>query len=695
MSACRRTQPPTAFLASRPRWLQAAFLLSVGTLVVACRPTSGVTVAARPLSDPSVHVDARMIAMADVRRADTTLLDSLLAAGVADDQARARRARASLLIGQLFVRERYPVARQLLVSADTALAASSAFALGLARDTGSLEALDRALGGASEAVAAEAAWALARIGEPARDALVSALRSESDQPRRGSAARAAMLYAAATLRPMPTNDVMPFLRDDDADVAFAAAYAIARPRATDGARALLAMHAHRDALVRMQSALVAARNMTGDSLAARALGVLDTLLVDPDFRVRVQAVRSMASHGEASAQHARERVLRATDDSVAAVRVTAAESLGPLIGSDSAAWRRVFERDTTFMVRRALLDGAVRRGQLLDALRAWQNDRDPWRRVASLELSAFAPDAPPAHVRSAWARADTSPRVRSLGVSSFGAASEELAIRDSLRVFLSDPAPAVRAAALQALAARATTADLPMAIARYRSETAPDAYVVRTAALRLIAAVWRRDSAAVSPSARAELADLTPPSDPLTRRSVFEVSPLAAWRDVVPDVEQQMSDYRRIASRWMSPASDTQRAILRTARGDITIEFHSTDAPLTVDNFVRLASSGYYNGTRFHRVIPNFVAQDGDPTGSGSGGPGTSIRDELNRHRYARGAVGMALSGPDTGGSQYYLTLTPQPHLDGGYTVFGRVVHGLDVMDSILQGDRILEVVIP
>ncbi len=145
----------------------------------------------------------------------------------------------------------------------------------------------------------------------------------------------------------------------------------------------------------------------------------------------------------------------------------------------------------------------------------------------------------------------------------------------------------------------------------------------------------------------------------------------------------------------MSLASDTQRAILRTARGDITIEFRSTDAPLTVDNFVRLATSGYYNGTRFHRVIPNFVAQDGDPTGSGSGGPGTSIRDELNRHRYARGAVGMALSGPDTGGSQYYLTLTPQPHLDGGYTVFARVVNGLDVMDSILLGDRILEVVVP
>ncbi len=679
--------------ARRHRVRAAAFVLCVAALSTACRPPSGVSAAARPLADPSVHVDARMLAMADARRVDTALLDSLLAADVADDQARARRARAALLVGQLFVRERYAVIRQLLVSADTALAASSAFSLGLARDTGSLDALDRALGGAPESVAAEAAWALGRIGEPARAALTGALRSESEAPRRGPATRAAMLYAAATLRPMATNDVIPFLRDVDAEVVFAAAYAIARPRASDGASALLAMRAHPDALVRVQSALGAARNMTGDSLAVRAMGVLDTLLEDGDFRVRVQAVRSVASHAEA--HDVRERVLRATADSVAAVRVTAAESLGPLLSNDSAAWRRVFERDTTFMVRRALLDGAARRGQLLDELRAWQTDEDPWRRVASLELSASVPGAAPAPVRSAWARADSSPRVRSLGVSSLSSASDDAAIRDTLRRFLDDPAPAVRAAALAVLAGRATAADLPVAMARYTNETAADAYTVRAAALRLVAAVWRRDSAGVPPTSREALAALGPPPDPLTRRSVLEVTPLAAWHVAAPVTDGQMAQYRRVASRWISPASGTQRAILRTVRGDITVEFRSSDAPLTVDNFVRLATSGYYNGTRFHRVIPNFVAQDGDPTGSGSGGPGTSIRDELNRHRYVRGAVGMALSGPDTGGSQYYLTLTPQPHLDGGYTVFARVVDGLEVMDRILFGDRILEVVIP
>ncbi|HEX9670378.1 MAG TPA: peptidylprolyl isomerase, partial [Thermoanaerobaculia bacterium] len=98
---------------------------------------------------------------------------------------------------------------------------------------------------------------------------------------------------------------------------------------------------------------------------------------------------------------------------------------------------------------------------------------------------------------------------------------------------------------------------------------------------------------------------------------------------------------------------------------------------------------GYFDGLRFHRIVPDFVVQDGDPRGDGSGGPGYSIRDEINRLRYRRGAVGMALSGPDTGGSQWFVTLTPQPHLDGGYTVFGEVVAGMEALDQLLQGDAI------
>jgi cyclophilin family peptidyl-prolyl cis-trans isomerase len=131
-----------------------------------------------------------------------------------------------------------------------------------------------------------------------------------------------------------------------------------------------------------------------------------------------------------------------------------------------------------------------------------------------------------------------------------------------------------------------------------------------------------------------------------------------------------------------------------TAKGSFTIELLPDDATLTVDNFVQLAKRGYFDGISFHRIVPNFVIQDGDPRGDGNGGPGYQIRCEINTVPYDRAALGMALSGKDTGGSQWFVTHSPQPHLDGGYTVFGRVVAGMEVVDSIVRGDVIRSIVI-
>jgi cyclophilin family peptidyl-prolyl cis-trans isomerase/HEAT repeat protein len=130
-------------------------------------------------------------------------------------------------------------------------------------------------------------------------------------------------------------------------------------------------------------------------------------------------------------------------------------------------------------------------------------------------------------------------------------------------------------------------------------------------------------------------------------------------------------------------------AFIETERGTIEIELAVLDAPQTVQNFVALARKGYFNGLQIHRVVPNFVVQDGDPRGDGSGGPGYSIRDELNDRPYLRGTVGMALSGPDTGGSQFFITHSPQPHLDAKYTVFGQVVQGMEIVDALQQLDVI------
>ncbi|RKH85270.1 peptidyl-prolyl cis-trans isomerase [Corallococcus sp. AB045] len=132
---------------------------------------------------------------------------------------------------------------------------------------------------------------------------------------------------------------------------------------------------------------------------------------------------------------------------------------------------------------------------------------------------------------------------------------------------------------------------------------------------------------------------------------------------------------------------------LRTRKGDITVLL-DPEAPLTGGNLVALAKQGYFRGITFHRVVPDFVAQGGDPRGDGEGGPGYSIRCEMTRRPYARGTVGMALSGKDTGGSQFFFTHSPQPHLDGRYTAFGEVIQGLDVVDALLEGTIIDEVVV-
>ena len=135
-------------------------------------------------------------------------------------------------------------------------------------------------------------------------------------------------------------------------------------------------------------------------------------------------------------------------------------------------------------------------------------------------------------------------------------------------------------------------------------------------------------------------------------------------------------------------------ATVVTTKGSFTIEFLPEEATLNVDNFIQLAKKGYFNGQTIPRVVPNFVVQAGDPRGDQNGGPGYTIRCEINEVMFERAAVGMALSGKDTGGSQWFVTHSPQPHLDGGYTVFGHVIRGMEVIDKIARGDRIVRVVV-
>jgi peptidyl-prolyl cis-trans isomerase B (cyclophilin B) len=138
------------------------------------------------------------------------------------------------------------------------------------------------------------------------------------------------------------------------------------------------------------------------------------------------------------------------------------------------------------------------------------------------------------------------------------------------------------------------------------------------------------------------------------------------------------------------------KAIIKTEKGDMTVQFYDQDAPKAVANFLKLAKSGYYDGVTFHRVLPDFVIQGGDPTGTGAGGPGYTIDCELtgDNQYHDRGVLSMAHAGRNTGGSQFFIchSRTNTAHLDRNHTCFGKVIENVDVVDEIRQGDKILGV---
>jgi cyclophilin family peptidyl-prolyl cis-trans isomerase/HEAT repeat protein len=211
------------------------------------------------------------------------------------------------------------------------------------------------------------------------------------------------------------------------------------------------------------------------------------------------------------------------------------------------------------------------------------------------------------------------------------------------------------------------------------------------AALAVLGALGKQKTAAANAAIKTALDS---PDHLVRRRAValLKTNGLGDFSDRILPVKTRNTpaDYRRALGR----AGRKPTATVITDSGSFTIEFLPDDAPLTIDNFMKLARRGYFNGQTIPRVVPNFVVQAGDPRGDQNGGPGYSIRCEINEVPYERASVGMALSGKDTGGSQWFVTHSPQPHLDGGYTVFGRVIRGMDVVDSIVRGDKIRQVIV-
>lgn len=633
-----------------------------------------------PVYDARRH--ARLLAAADARRADVLLLDSL----VTDPHPRVRAA-AALAIGQVRARGLVPQLLAATLDADTLVARNAAFALGLLRDSSVVAPLAALASSAPVSVARVAIWSLGEIGAPSQAAIESML---VDTTVRAPEWRREALLAAAKLRPVPSALIARHLATPG-PAQWAAAYALSRTRAPGGLRPLLAVRDAEDAEVRAQVARALVPPSAGDSLASESRSALRALASDPHPHVRVNAARSLAAFGMTA------EVAKLAEDSIAAVRIAAAQAaVAPASGAlPRIYFERLYTADTGWTFRRSVVESAFRAGLRLAAVTDWLRNPDWQRRAAAAramgaarvplsldELDPLTRD-PEGRVRAAtyealatWADSgDAAPRVRTM-----------------LLVALRDADPYARAAAIGALAGSPRAVEGQLVLESYRLSQRDSVSDARVAALRYVTALAKADTSAVTRGLRDAIATLTPPAGSDERAAVAGSPLFSHWGR--PKLADRGADwYAQVVSSLA--VSDSQPvAEIVTSRGTLVIELLANEAPLTVENFVSLARRRYYDGLRFHRVVPNFVVQDGDPRGDGNGGPGYVIRDELNPVRYDRGVVGMALSGPDTGGSQYFITHSPQPHLDGRYTAFGRVISGLDVLDSIVQGDQVIRVTI-
>lgn len=590
-------------------------------------------------------------------------------------------------------------------------AADAAFALGVMGRGGLADTawrqLERvALSGASPASAAAAIRAL--VSQPARAvSVVRRVLGDSTTPRD---ARLSALVASGLLRDAPPPPVGDIASPDTA-IARAAVYAAARLRRPASVRALLGrVAAGGPPSVLALAARGLTRSAAGDSLADSARATLGQLARHPDPNVRTEAVQSLTSHGAPAAAALRGGL----GDRHPLARQAAAAGLLAVSRGDTAAVRAAWSADTALHLREAVLQAmsAWTTNAIPPETNAWRTAPD-WRRRALHARWVLPPETRWAMADAAsfdGALADTDYRVRRAALEGMAIAGSPPFLPrgapERLRRATSDASPMVRAAAWGLMARTAPdTADVPLAIAAWatavRDTVDEDA---RTSIAQFLASAYARATQATAADTaprrdwREEwtkaIAELPAPTDQAEAARLLPmfggVRPAWTVAEASP-TSRPASYYTKIVQTivWPSLAGRPPVASLSTTRGLLTARLDGVRAPLTVENLRTLAARRYFDGVVFHRVVPAFVVQGGDPTGTGSGGPGYAIRDELSPSPYERGALGMALSGPDTGGSQWFFALTWQPHLNGGYTVFGQMTQGSVTLDALRQYDVI------
>jgi cyclophilin family peptidyl-prolyl cis-trans isomerase/HEAT repeat protein len=473
-------------------------------------------------------------------------------------------------------------------------------------------------------------------------------------------------------------------------VRWAAAYAFLRGAPEDAPRYLKPLLSDPDPVVR----LVAIRAL-GASKRQDLIDPIAQMIRDPEWRVRVEALKALPlvkGHIFISL------VGLAVEDPNTLVRMTAIETIGQLQSSQGSGFiQTILDESDDWRLRGAALvakvkvegDGALPLLKKLKTSSDWQI-----RRAAAEALGHLRSDQ--GLVLLSEIVADNNPQVLAavaLALKDY----PQVAALDHLKTLLKTDDLAVLANAASSLGQRADRTALVPLCETYQRLKSPSDEESMVEILKSVALI-------ISPLDTAVVyGELSPEAESLAL-ATLEASLKDSDLNVAKAGAEALETIDGLDRSHLLPAASTgpfplyvdeikafksPRARIVTSRGPIVIEFYPGAAPNTVANFIQLASRGFFNGLSIHRVVPGFVTQDGCPRGDGWGSPGYQIRCEYNDLHYETGMVGMALSGKDTGGSQYFITHTPQPHLDGRYTIFGRVVEGMKILETVMIGDTV------
>lgn len=649
--------------------------------------------ASPPPPPPRIEKLARLLALEDFRSVGGTEL-----AGFLRDTDRGVRRRAALAAGRVGDPALAPTLADLLNDPEVEVRRMAAFALGLVGAKTAVDPLLASLADADGGVRGRAAEALGRIGDDraapaiARlvvDALpktISRMTVRGDDPGSAEdswAEQRLALFALARLKDVPAARAA--LLDGD------------RPRFDWWAATWVAMRLESPELRPVLVAAVSSSDPRSRALAARGLGALEDrsavellqpLARDADETVALHALRALAAIGDGRATATAAGLLASSSDVVRREALVALAVLPPDPSLGPRLVDLVAERDP--WIRAAALGALAHTDRSDFALVLSGSDPDPvwWVRAALASALGATGDEMSVGVLHAMLR-DEDPRVLPAVLEALRRARGKDAL-DTLGRHLEHADLGVRVAAAEGMAALGAPALTPALLAAWRRGMGdgPGELEARIAAVKAIAAQGDAPAAALAEVARED------PSRAVRERAALALGERGAPApDPGPEaVSRPALDYREAMAPYAPRAGVplfTPRAFVRTRHGTIEIHLDVVEAPLTSASFVDLARAGFYDGLVFHRVEPGFVVQGGCPRGDGNGGPGYALRCEITRRPYGRGAVGMALSGRDTGGSQFFVTLGPQPHLDGGYTLFGQVVAGMETVDRLRPGDVI------